>query len=397
MNIHRIALASASAAAATLALVVACRVGEPPSPIRAAQPAFRAEKLAEMDAAVAEAIAAKKLPGGVLWLEHRGQTCRKACGRRAILPAPEPMTEDTIFDVASLTKVVATTPAVMWLVEHGQVKLDAPVAAYLPEFAGEGRDAITVRHLLTHTSGLRPDIGLKPDWSGYDEAIRLCCAERPQAAPDEKFIYSDTGFILLGEIVRRVSGQRLDEFAQRAIYEPLAMNETGFNPSPDKLPRIAPTEALNGQPLRGTVHDPRARRMGGVAGHAGLFMTAHDLARFARMLLRRGELDGTRIFSEATVNLMTHAQTPPALSVRRGLGWDIDSGYSAPRGSLFPIGSYGHTGWTGVSLWIDPGSESFVIFLSNRNHPDGRGEVVALRKTLGTLAAEAIVDFKPDQ
>ncbi|MBI5396165.1 MAG: beta-lactamase family protein [Verrucomicrobia bacterium] len=397
MSTNQIPTWLALALVAALALTVSCRTSPSgPSP-STAQPVFRAEKLAEMDAAIEEAIAAKKLPGGVLWLEHRGQSYRKACGQRAVLPAAEPMTEDTIFDVASLTKVAATTPAVMWLVERGQVKLDAPVRDYLPEFAGNGRDAITVRHLLTHTSGLRPDIALKPDWSGYDAAIRLCCAEKPQAAPDEKFIYSDTNFILLGEIVRRVSGQRLDEFAQRALYGPLGMRDTGFNPPPNKLQRIAPTEVQNGQPLRGTVHDPRSRRMDGVAGHAGLFTTAHDLARYARLMLHQGELDGVRIFSEATVDLMTHVQTPPTLTVRRGLGWDIDSGYSIPRGSLFPIGSYGHTGWTGVSLWIDPGSESFVIFLSNRNHPDGRGEVAALRQKLGTLAAEAIVDFKPSR
>ncbi|MCX7825153.1 MAG: beta-lactamase family protein, partial [Verrucomicrobiae bacterium] len=340
---------------ASLAPVAGCRTTQVGRPSHTAVTVFRVEKLAEMDAAIADAIAARKIPGGVLWLEHRGHAYHKAYGQRAILPVGEPMTEGTIFDAASLTKVVACAPAVMWLLERGRVKLDAPVVSYLKEFKGNGRDAITVRHLLTHTSGLRPDIALKPDWSGYDSAIRLCCAEKPVARPGEKFIYSDTNFMLLGEIVRRVSGQRLNEFVRFRLYEPLKMWDTGFNPSPDTLSRIAPTEIEDGQPLRGTVHDPRARRMGGVSGHAGLFTTARDLARYARFMLNQGELDGVRVFFARTVRLMTSVQTPPALSVKRGLGWDIDSGkLSSPRGSLFPIGSYGHTGWTGTSLWIDP-------------------------------------------
>jgi len=381
--------------AAALAAVVACRTPQARRPSHPPVTAFRAEKLAEMDAVIAEAIAAKKIPGGVLWLEHRGQVYHKAYGQRAVVPVAEPMTEDTIFDAASLTKVVACAPAVMLLAEGGRVKFNAPVVTYLREFKGDGRETITVRHLLTHTSGLRPDIALKPDWLGYDAAIRLCCAEKPQAKPGEKFIYSDTNFMLLGEIVRRVSWQRFEELVRSRLYEPLRMWDTSFNPSPDNLSRIAPTEVVDGQPLRGTVHDPRARRMGGVSGHAGLFTTARDLARFARFMLNQGELEGVRIFLAKTVRLMTSVQTPSALTVKRGLGWDIDSGkLSAPRGSLFPIGSYGHTGWTGTSLWIDPISQTFVIFLSNRNHPDGRGDVAELRHKLGTLAAEAIADFK---
>jgi CubicO group peptidase (beta-lactamase class C family) len=347
-----------------------------------------------MDAAIQEAIAAKKIPGGVLWLEHRGNVYHKAYGQRALVPVAEPMTPGTIFDAASLTKVVACAPAVMLLVERGRVALNAPVVTYLKEFAGEGRDAITVRHLLTHTSGLRPDIPLNPDWSGYDTAIRLCCAEKPQAKPGEKLIYSDTNFILLGEIVRRASGQPFGEFVRRHLCEPLKMWETRFNPPEDMLQRIAPTEVVDGQLLRGVVHDPRARRMGGVAGHAGLFTTAHDLARFARFMLNQGELDGVRIFLAKTVRLMTSVQTPPTLPTRRGLGWAMDLGSGTPRGNLFPTSSYGHTGWTGTSLWIDPISQTFVIFLSNRGHPDGHGAVAELRNKLGTLAAEAIRDFE---
>ena len=363
------------------------------SSLRLSAASFHPEKLLAMDAAINEAIAEKKCPGGVLWLEHAGASYHKAFGQRAVVPAGEAMSEDTIFDAASLTKVVACTPAMMLLIERGQVKLDEPVAKYLPEFASEGKGRITVRQLMTHTSGLRPDISLKPDWSGYDEAIRLCCAEKLSATPDEKVIYSDTGMILVGEIVRRVAGEPLDKFVKREVYDKLGMKDSGFNPPKEKLGRIAPTEVEGETPVRGVVHDPRARRMAGVAGHAGLFFTASDLARYARMLLNLGELDGVRIFKPETVKLMTSVQTPASVTSRRGLGWDIDSGYSGPRGKVFPLGSYGHTGWTGTSLWVDPFSQSFVIFLSNRNHPTEKGSVIALRAKLGTLAAEAITDF----
>jgi uncharacterized protein YbbC (DUF1343 family)/CubicO group peptidase (beta-lactamase class C family) len=361
--------------------------------VRTVDEVFHANKLAEMDQAITNAVAAKRCPGGVLWVEREGVAYTAAFGQRAVVPAPEPMTGDTIFDLASLTKVVAGTPAVMVLVERGQVSLEAPVAKYLPEFTGGGKENVTIRQLLTHTSGLRPDIGLKPDWSGWEECIRLCCAEKLSAKPDEKIIYSDTGLILAGEIVRRVSGKPLDVFVQESLYVPLGMKDTGFNPPKEKLPRIAPTEVENGVPVRGVVHDPRARRTGGVAGHAGLFSTASDLARFSRMMLNLGELDGARVFKPETVRLMTSVQTPSGMNGRRGLGWDMDTGYSGPRGKWFPLGSYGHTGWTGTSLWIDPFSQSFVIFLSNRNHPTEDGGVVALRAQLGTLAAEAVKEF----
>jgi len=346
-----------------------------------------------MDTVINDAIAEGSCPGGVLWVEHQGASYHKAFGKRAVVLTEEVMTEDTIFDAASLTKVVACTPAIMLLVERGQVKLDERVQTYIPEFAGDGKELVTVRQLMTHTSGLRPDISLRPDWSGYEAGVRLACAEKLVNTPGEKLVYSDTGPILLGEIVRRVGGLPLDEFLQRELYKPLAMEDTGFNPPPEKLPRVAPTEVEWGTPVRGVVHDPRARRMGGGAGHAGLFLTASDLARYARMLLNGGELDGVRIFKPESVKLMTSVQTPDTITGRRGLGWDIDTGFSGPRGKVFPLGSYGHTGWTGTSIWIDPFSRTFVIFLSNRNHPTERGSVVALRSRLGTLAAEAVADF----
>lgn len=346
-----------------------------------------------MDAAINRAVADKKCPGGVLWVEHRGATYHKAYGERALLPAAEPMTENTIFDAASLTKVVACTPAMMLLVERGQVSLDATVQTYIPEFKGEGKETITVRQLMTHTSGLRGDIETKTDWQGQQTAIQKACAEKLQTTPGIAFRYSDINFFLLGEIVQRVSHKPLEQFVAQEIYQPLRMVDTGYLPPAAKLSRVAPTEVVEGKPYRGVVHDPTARKMGGVAGHAGLFTTASDLARYARMLLNRGALDGARIFKPETVDLMTSVQTPASLTVRRGLGWDIDSGYSGPRGKLFPIGSYGHTGWTGTSIWIDPFSQTFVIFLSNRNHPSESGNVGSLRASLGTLAAEAIQDF----
>ena len=371
---------------------------------------FRPDKLAAMDAAIETAIASNKCPGGVLWLEHDGVAYHKAYGHRALVPERETMTEDTVFDMASLTKVVATTPAVMLLVERGQVKLDAPVRTYIPEFAGDDRDLVTVRELMTHTSGLPPDLETRTDWSRYETAVKKACAETLQSKPGSVFKYSDINFILLGEIVQRVSKMPLPVFVQREIYGPLGMTDTCFLPLENgiKLSRIAPTELMGGGDAlvagagrrgvaattcwRGVVHDPTARRMGGVAGHAGLFSTASDLARYARMMLNLGELDGVRIFKPETVKLMTSNQMPPAVDVLHGLGWDIDTPYSGPRGSIFPIGSYGHTGWTGGSLWIDPFSKTFVIFLSNRNHPTEAGNVIALRRKLGTLAAEALAD-----
>src|SRR5260221_508844 len=250
------------------------------------------------------------------------------------------MTQDSIFGVASLTKIVATSRWVMLLLERGQLKLDEPVQTYIPEFKGHGKDGITLRHLLTHTSGLRAGLGASPPWSGYDKAIELACAETVTNAPGTLFRYSDINFIVLGEVVRRGRGNKLDEFAAREIFQPLKMTDTSFLPPASKLARIAPTQKVGDEILRGKVHDPTSRRMGGVAGHAGVFSTAADLARFARMMLNKGELEGVRVFKPETVKLMTSVQSPEAVPARRGLGWDIDSAYSRPRGDIFPLGSY---------------------------------------------------------
>jgi uncharacterized protein YbbC (DUF1343 family)/CubicO group peptidase (beta-lactamase class C family) len=396
---------------------------------------FYPEKLRAIDAAIDKSIDEGKLPGGVLWLERHGTAYHRAYGNRALVPEKEAMTENTIFDAASLTKVTATTPSIWLLIERGKVNLDDPVSRTIPEFKGGWRDEITIRHLLSHTSGLRPDLDLDKPWSGYDTGIKLATGEMPRNRPGFIFKYSDINFELLGEVVRRVSGKPLNEFAEREVFKPLKMKDTRFRPcvpqpekpaaatdaAPDASPatrpagspaprgpmpigackstlplssRIAPTEALpDGTMLRGVVHDPTARRMGGVAGHAGLFTTAHDLARYARMLLNNGSLDGVRLFKPQTIAMMTDVVSPPDVAVRRGGGWDIDSGYSRPRGDLFPIGSFGHTGFTGGMLWIDPFSNTFYLFLSNRVHPNGKGSVTALQRTLGTLAAESVKAF----
>lgn len=357
-----------------------------------AEPMDRAV-LSRMDAQINAAIAEKKLPGAVIWIEHNNDVYHKAFGDRAVEPRYEEMTRDTIFDAASLTKIVAGTPAIMILVERGLVGLDEKVSTYIPEFKDGGKEAVTVKQLLTHTSGLRPDVDTKTKWQGNDAAIRLASEEKLQSAPGEKVVYSDINLFLVGEIVQRVSKMKLNDFVAKEIYQPLKMVDTGYLPPKEKIPRIAPTEPTDGEMLRGVVHDPTARFMGGVAGHAGIFTTAADLARYARMLLNNGELDGARIFKPETVKVMTSVQTPPGNPSRRGLGWDIDSGFSRPRGEIFPLGSFGHTGFTGNAFWIDPFSKTFWIFLSNRVHPDGKGNVLDLYKSLGTLAAEAVTDF----
>ncbi len=362
--------------------VLGARMSGAPAPLKP-------EKLAAMDAAITEAIAAKKAPGGVLWFERDGDSYKKAYGQRALAPVAEPISEDTIYDAASLTKVVATTTSVMQLVERGKLDLDAPVVRYLPQFAQNGKEAVTVRQLLMHNSGLRPDVDLKPAWSGYETGIALACLEKLRSTLGSTFVYSDINFVVLGELVHIASGLPLNEYAAKNIFAPLGMIDSGFLPPKEKLSRIAPTELTDGVMLRGVVHDPTARNMGGVAGHAGLFTTVADLARFCRMLIGGGQLNGVRILKADTVAMMTQVQNDG--SDRRGLGWDIDSKFSGPRGRWFPAGaSFGHTGFTGTSVWIDPAAKSFLIFFSNRVHPDGKGDVAALRRTLGTLAAEAI-------
>jgi len=351
------------------------------------------------------AIARRELPGAVVLVGRGDDTIyHHAFGDRAVEPAREAMTEDTIFDVASLTKVVATTTSVMQLVEQGSIRLNDRVTQFIPEFGKNGKSDITIRQLLTHTSGLAPDLPLEVEFNGSDEAIRRAIELPPGAPPGQRFIYSDINFFVLGDIVRRVSGERIDRYASEHVFVPLGMRDTMFLPPESLRPRIAPTERCRPVAwpcgdasvafLRGVVHDPTARRMDGVAGHAGVFSTAADLSKFCRMLLAGGRLGSVRVLSPATVAAMTSPATPIGMKDVRGLGWDLDSTYSSNRGDLFPFGSFGHTGFTGTSLWLDPRSQSYVIFLSNRVHPDGKGDVTPLRGRVATIAAAAVYSME---
>jgi uncharacterized protein YbbC (DUF1343 family)/CubicO group peptidase (beta-lactamase class C family) len=419
---HNLTLLSKSAAhICTLALLVALPVRTAATNLPLAQPAavgMSARQLARIDGVTAESIAKNELPGAVVLVARRGRVVwRKAYGSRAVQPQREAMTADTIFDLASLTKVVATATSVMMLIERGQLRLSDPASLYLPELKGESRDRITIEQLLLHRSGFAPDFDLSEKWSGSDEAMKHLAVESLRNPPDTRFVYSDINYIALGEIVHRVSGMTLDEFARKNIFEPLGMKDTGFRPiSPSQstrndaatIARIAPTETkhaagsyLGGAGdkttegehwLRGEVHDPTSYRMGGVAGHAGLFSTADDLAIYCQMILNGGEYNGVRILSPMTVAMMTRPRVVTDEGGARGLGWDIATSFSSNRGDIFPLGSFGHTGFTGTSFWIDPASQTFVVFLSNRVHPNGKGDVGSLRGRIASIVASSITD-----
>ncbi|HJT31563.1 MAG TPA: serine hydrolase domain-containing protein [Pirellulales bacterium] len=355
------------------------------------QAGMRAEKLAEIDGAIDEALVNKQMPGCVVLIARQGKiVLLKAYGQRSLEPAETPMTCDTVFDLASLTKPIATATSVMLLVEQGRLTLDEPAAKYLPEFGQKGKAAITVRQLLTHRSGLIADNPIEDFAAGPDQAIQKIFAAKPPHEPASTFVYADVGFIVLGELVRRVSGEGVHQFMAQRVFGPLGMSETGYLPPEELRGRAAPTERRNDRWIQGEVHDPRAYALGGVAGHAGLFSTAEDLAIYAQMLLGRGEYAGVCVLAPETVDTMLTAQTVPGGGLRT-LGWDMKTGYSSNRGEGFSARAVGHGGFTGTALWIDPELELTVIFLSNRVHPDGKGNVNRLAGRIGTLAAEAIL------
>ncbi|UMB72441.1 beta-lactamase family protein [Mycobacterium paraterrae] len=402
-----------------------------------------------------DAIAADKLPGGVVEIGHGGRTVfRKAYGSRKLAgepgldgsPAPaEPMTDDTIFDIASLTKPLATATAVMQLYEQGKLAFDEPVQSYLSEFNAANdpvRQRVTVRMLLTHTSGEPIDVNLADPW-GLDrpdkaEGIRRAITTPLQSGPGDEFRYSDINYILLGAMVERLTGTAEDDYARQNIFAPLEMTETRYLPPASLTSRIAPTAVDDqssadpsknpdfGHLLRGVVHDPTARRMGGVAGHAGVFSTARDVGRFAQALLDRlANRPSAFPLQPATLAVMTTPQQPghhpgqvdaaneavrkalertpnttdpllgphyPAIDGQElfGFGWDIDTDFSKPRGLIFPVGSFGATGFTGTSLWLDPGSDTYVVLLTNVIHVRGSRPISNLRGDVATAAAEAV-------
>jgi uncharacterized protein YbbC (DUF1343 family) len=346
-----------------------------------------ADRFRIVDAVVERAVAEGNIPGAVLLVGHNGKVVhRKAFGWRSLEPVREPMTIDTVFDLASLTKCIATATSVMQLVEDGRIRLNDPVASYLPEFAQNGKQGITIRDLLTHYSGLPPDLDLKSPWTGRDTAFEMAMHESPASPPGSRFVYSDINFEMLGFLVEKVTGVSLAEYASQHIFVPLGMKDTRFVPPKEWVPRIAPTQYDDqGVMLRGVVHDPTARRMGGVAGHAGLFSTGDDLARFAEDFL-----SGFTVLSRPAIEKMSTPQQPVNAASLRGLGWDIDSPFSSNRGELLPVGSFGHTGFTGTSLWIDPVTDSYIILLTNAVHPRSGKSTVSLRSKVATAVVQAL-------
>ena len=372
---------------ATFALLLLCSVAgfaQRTAPATQSAP----DRFVPLDLILQNAVSNKLTPGVVCIVGHNGAVIyRKAYGFRAVTPILEPMTVDTVFDMASLTKVMATTGSIMRLVQLGQIKLNDPVAKYIPDFAQNGKEEVTIRQLLTHYSGLRADLDLRPTWSGMEEGYRRANAEKLVNPPGSTFLYSDINFIVLGELVQKVSGITLNQYAETFIFGPLGMNTTRFLPPLTLLARTAPTQVneKTGEVLRAVVHDPTARAMGGVAGHAGLFSTADDTARFAQVMLN----GGSPVWSKEIVEKMTTPQQPPNLTVVRGLGWDIDSPFSSVRGDLLPVGSYGHSGFTGTSLWIDPTTNSYIVLLTNAVHLK-EGTVIALRTEVATAVASLL-------
>ena len=380
-------------------LIVCCAMGCAHTPQR-----FSSQSLGRIEGAIERAMVEKRFPGASVWIERDGVHAAHHRGKRTDQADATGIDANTIFDVASLTKVIVTATAVQLLIDDGKLSMQQRLAEVLPACSGDGREAITLAHMLTHTSGLPSGIAAKPAWSGKEEALRRACALSPTDAPGTAFRYSDVNFILLGAIVERASGESLDTFAARRIFAPLGMTRSGYRPlTRFAANEIAPTQRIAanagttlhidlapGTELAGVVHDPTARFMGGVAGHAGLFSTAEDLARFARMLLAGGMVDGQRFLSRAAIERLTTVQSPSSVKEKRSAGWDVDSSYSRPRGALFSNASFGHTGFTGCAIWIDPASNAFYVLLTNRVYPDDKSVILPLYSEIGTLAAQAL-------
>ncbi len=371
-------------------------------PAKAENVGMSSAQLALIDGLIADAVARKDFPGAVVLVARKGKVVyRKAFGLSQTVPEPRPLTADMIFDQASVTKPVATATSVMLLVERGRLRLWDKVKTYVPSFStwyGEkgiaGEDA-RLFHLLTHTSGLPPYTDAKEAAQKLGDPCSTAdlaglIADIPKERPvGTAFVYSCLNYITLAHIVQVVSGRTVAEFAEENVFKPLGLTRTFFRPPAELTEACVPTEVLDGRPLRGVVHDPLARLQGGVSGNAGLFSTADDLAVFAQMLLGKGALGGARILAPLTVERMTEI-FPMCGEFGRGLGWDLETDYSTSGGDLFGPRSYGHTGYTGTSIWIDPGTGTSVVFLTNRVHPDDKGDVIALRSKVANVVAAAV-------
>ena len=360
-------------------------------------------RLALADKIIEEAIDRKDFPGAVFMVIRKGKTVwRKAFGHSQWIPGPVPMDVSKIFDLASITKPVATATSVMMLIEQGRFRLWDKVTDFVPEFVAyadkegnPGEDA-RIWHLLTHTSGLPPytDAEYLKDKYGFPITLESMVAHIAHlekiSPPGKEFHYSCLGFITLSYIVKKVTGQTIDKFARTNVFEPLGMRHTFYTPDDEFLPMCVPTQVYDGKPLVGVVHDPLARLLGGVSGNAGLFSTADDLAVFAKMMLNRGSFGGKQILSPLAVDRMTEIYRIADFA-GRGLGWDLESGYSTNQGDLFGPNAFGHTGYTGTSLIIDPETETIVIFLTNSVHPEDKGDIVSMRSRVANVVAGAIL------
>lgn len=347
------------------------------------------ERLSAIDFVVGRGLERDSMPGAVVLVGYRGKIVfLKAYGYRQVKPDKRAMTTDTVFDLASLTKPISTATSIMKLVEEGKLKLSDPVAKYIPEFAANGKQDVTIYQLLTHQGGLIPDNSIKDYLDGPETAMQRIYDLKLYYQPGTRFAYTDVGFILLGDIVKRITGESVHEFSQKNIFQPLGMQETGYLPADKLKQRAATTQERDGHWMQGEVHDPRSYRLGGVAGHAGLFSTAEDLAVYAQMMLNQGSYKGAQVLKPETIDIMTRGY--PVVDDIRGLGWDSLSRYSSNRGDLFSSRAFGHGGFTGTAIWMDPAQDLFVIFLSNRVHPDGKGSVNSLAGRIGTIAAAAI-------
>lgn len=374
-----------------LALSVIAGVDLSDSPLQAAQP--QAQSFELIETIVNQGIKDGKMPGAVVVIaDHDKVLYRRAFGNRQVEPVAEPMTLDTVFDLASLTKPIATTTSIMKLIDEGKLSPRANVAEYLPGFGQHGKDVITVEDLLLHVGGLIPDNSLNDYRDGVETSWKNICELKPITKRGTRFTYTDVGFIVLGRLVEKVSGQTLDEFAKTNVFQPLEMSETSFNPSAELRKRAAPTEQRDGTWLKGEVHDPRAHLLRGVAGHAGLFSTADDLTRYGQQMLRLAMGNERLPFGQATFSMMTrprNVERDSQVIGTRTYGWDHRSPFSSNRGDQFSDSAFGHGGFTGTVMWIDPEKDRVFIFLSNRLHPDGNGSVNRLAGEIASIIGAA--------